>query len=165
MLRWFWVFLVAEIVLVLLMTVRGDAQVAIVRNGEEVPDQKVNILFDSACRVIAKEFHVRDASQFGFKVTLVLGDADERIQGDELTHVYFVYMNHWNDVKFATAASRLALQHLVSQERKTKLVSEILRRAEREAPVSARELKRSRDRSSPASGFFGESSELSPALP
>jgi len=75
-----------------------------------------------------------------FPVTLVLGDRDERVTGDELHQVYFIYMNRWDEAQFATSASRLATQHMVSQERKTKIISEILRRANRVAPVSTDEL-------------------------
>jgi hypothetical protein len=56
-------------------------------------------------------------------------------------------MDHWDDAQFATSASRLAMQHMVSQERKTKMVAEILRRANHAGPVSVNQLQGSkRDR-------------------
>jgi hypothetical protein len=112
-----------------------------------VHEEKVNLLFSAACHVVAEEFRLSSASDGLFPITLVLGDPNERVIGDELHQVYFIYMNHWDDAQFATSASRLAMQHMVSQERKTKMVAEILRRAKRAGPVSVddlQELKRGR---------------------
>jgi hypothetical protein len=111
------------------------AQVTVVKNGAEVREEKVNLLFSAAGHVVAEEFRLSSASNGLFSITLVLGDPNERVIGDELDQVYFIYMNHWDDAQFATSASRLAMQHMVSQERKTKMVAEILRRANRAGPV------------------------------
>jgi hypothetical protein len=111
------------------------AQVTILKNGTDVDQNKVKVLFNTACRVVAEEFHMTNPSSPLFRVTLVLGDSNERLIGDELNHTYFIYMNQRNEVLFATSASRLALQHLVSQERKARIVTEILRRANRIEPV------------------------------
>ena len=111
------------------------AQVTILKNGTNVDENKVNLLFNTACRVVAEEFHMTNPSNPLFRVTLILGDSNERVVGDELNRTYFIYMNQWNEVLFATSASRLALQHLVSQERKARMVTEILRRANRIAPA------------------------------
>jgi hypothetical protein len=56
--------------------------------------------------------------------------------GDELHKTYFICMHRWDEAQFATSASRLALQHMVSQERKTRMVAEILRRARAAETVS-----------------------------
>jgi hypothetical protein len=109
--------------------------VTVVKNGAEVREEKVNLLFSAAGHVVAEEFRLSSASNGLFSITLVLGDPNERVIGDELDQVYFIYMNHWDDAQFATSASRLAMQHMVSQERKTKMVAEILRRANRAGPV------------------------------
>ena|ERR1700675_1253912 len=111
------------------------AQVTILKNGTKVDENKVNLLFNTACRVVADEFHMTNPSSPLFRVTLVLGDSNERVIGDELNRTYFIYMDHWNEVLFATSASRLALQHLVSQERKARMVTEILRRTNRIEPI------------------------------
>ena len=118
-------------------TTPGSAQVVIVKNGVSVPEEKVQILFNITCRVVAEEFRLPEKSAARFPVTLVMGDPNERVLGDELNQVYFIYLNRWDDVQFATSASRLALQHMISKERKAKLVGDILQRAERVAPVSA----------------------------
>ncbi len=97
--------------------------------------------------MVAEEFHLASASDGLFPITLVMGNPDERVIGDELHQVYFIYMNHWDEAQFATSVSRLAMQHMVSKERKTKMVAEILRRANRAGPASVdalQELKRDR---------------------
>jgi hypothetical protein len=127
-------------VLLALLASPASAQVTIVKNGVTVPEEKAQILFNMTCRVVAEEFHLPEPTAARFPVTLVLGDSNERVLGDELNQTYFIYMNRWDDVQFTTSASRLALQHLISKERKAKLVVEILQRAERVAPVSARAL-------------------------
>lgn len=111
------------------------AQVTIQSNGTSVPEEKVNVLYQTTFRVVAQELHVRDVDDLRFPVTLVLGDANERVVGDEVLKVYTIYMERWDEAKFALAASRIAVQHLVSEERKRKIVSEILRRSTQIAPV------------------------------
>jgi hypothetical protein len=89
---------------------------------------------------MAEEFHLDNGCGADFPVTLVLGDLNERVKGDELNQVYFIYMNQWNEAQFVTSVSRLILQHMLSRDRKTRIVVEILRRANRMGPVSRRGL-------------------------
>lgn len=112
------------------------AQVTVVKNGSQVDEAKVKVLFNTACRVVAEEFHLPTPVDAQFRVTLVPGEGTDRVIGDELHKTYFIYMQRWDEVQFATSASRLALQHMVSQERKTRMVAEILRRARATEPVS-----------------------------
>jgi hypothetical protein len=67
---------------------------------------------------------------------LVLGEPNERVSGDELNKVYVIYMESWDDAKFALAASRIAMQQLISEARKTRIVNEIVWRANQIVPVS-----------------------------
>ena len=116
------------------------AQVTIQKNDVAVPEGQVDILFRTTCRVMAEEFHLDNACGADFPVTLVVGDLNERVSGDELNQVYFIYLNQWNEAQFVTSASRLILQHMVSRDRKTRIVVEILRWANRMGPVSRRGL-------------------------
>jgi hypothetical protein len=112
------------------------AQVTVIHNGAQVEETQVKVLFNTACRVVAEEFHLPNPEDALFRVTLVLGDTKDTVIGDELHKTYFIYMQRWDEVQFATSASRLALQHMVSQERKTRMVAEILRRARATETVS-----------------------------
>jgi hypothetical protein len=51
-------------------------------------------------------------------------------------------MPRWDDTMFATSVSRIALQHLLSNERKARIVRESLRRAGVAAPTSVSTLRR-----------------------
>src|SRR5215467_3163845 len=115
----------AALTLAVAASTMGKAQVSVQKNGVDVDEQKVNILYNATFRVVAQEFHLPDASSLHAPVTLILGDTNERVLGDEVNKVYAVYMQDWNDVKFALATSRIAMQRLVSEERKTRIVSEI----------------------------------------
>jgi hypothetical protein len=119
----------------------GWAQVKIQSNGVDVPADKVNVLYNTTFHVVAEEFHLRDNADLRFPVTLVLGDSNERVLGDEVSKTYVIYMERWNEAKFALAASRIAVQHLVSEERKNRMVSEIVRRSDQVAPVSLQALR------------------------
>jgi len=120
------------------------AQVTILKNGAAVPEEDVQLVFRTSCRVMTEEFHLDNACDGDFPITLILGDRNERVSGDELKQEYFIYMNQWNEAQFATSASRLILQHMVSRDRKTRIVAEILRRVNRMAPVSQDELSNTR---------------------
>jgi hypothetical protein len=113
----------------------GWAQVTVQKNGLDVPEGKVKILYQATFRVVAHEFHLHNNSSPRVPIMLVLGDPNERVSGDEVAHAYVIYMESWNEAKFALAASRIALQHLVSEDRKQRMVSDILRSANRVAPV------------------------------
>jgi hypothetical protein len=117
------------------VSANGYAQVKVLKNGASVPENRINAIYATTFRVVAQEFHLPDSSSLRFPVTLVLGDRNERVVGDEVNKVYLIYMERWDEAKFALATSRIAVQHLVSEDRKSKIVSEILRRANRIAPV------------------------------
>lgn len=119
----------------------GWAQVKIQRNGVDVPEEKVNLLYNATFHVVAEEFRVHDNADLRFPVTLVLGDRNERVSGDEVNKTYVIYMDRWNEAKFALAASRIAVQHLVSEERKNRIVEQIVRRADQISPVALQALR------------------------
>ncbi|MBI3477986.1 MAG: hypothetical protein HY010_19810 [Acidobacteria bacterium] len=114
-----------------------SAQVRVEGNAPDLPLAKVDAIYETAFRVVAQEFHLPDGSRDRVPVTLVLGDRDEGVTGDEVQKIYTIYMQRWDEVRFALATSRIAVQHLVSDERKNRMVEDILRRANRIAPVSA----------------------------
>lgn len=122
--------------LALTLSTVARAQVTIQKGKADVSEEKVNVLYDTSFRVVAQEFHLADPSSFRVPITLVLGESKEGVSGDELNKVYVIYLDRWDDAKFALATSRIALQHLISEQRKNKIVNEIVRRANQIAPVS-----------------------------
>ena len=116
------------------------AQVTI-RNPEhlEVPEQKVGILLHTTCQVVAREFHLPE-KDVEFRLVLVLGDPNEHYTSDEEHQLYTLYLYRWNEPQFATSAMRLAIQHMVTQSIRDKLVKEILKRSNGMTPVSIKAL-------------------------
>jgi hypothetical protein len=92
-----------------------------------VPEQEVQMLLNTTCQVVAREFHVRERD-VDFPVVLVLGDPDERFTSDEDRQLYSVYLYRWNQAQFALSSMRLAVQHMVTQTRRDRMVREILKR-------------------------------------
>lgn len=114
----------------------GLTQVTVQTTGTGFPEEKIKVLYDTTFRVMAEEFRLADRSSLRVPITLVLGELNEGVAGDEVTKVYVIHMERWDDAKFALAVSRIALQHLVSEDRKNKIVNEIVRRARQMVPVS-----------------------------
>ncbi len=104
----------------------------------EVSEQKIQILFKATCKIVAKEFHVK--SNFDFPLILVLGDPNPRYAIDEENHTFRIYLDHWNEVQFATSAMRLAVHHLVPPRKREELVRQILRQSDQIAPVPLQRL-------------------------
>jgi hypothetical protein len=102
------------------------------------------VLLSTACRVVAEDFHAQDPSEVVYPLTLVLGVKDEHWTEDEEGHAYTLYLNDWNEAKFAVAAMRLALQRLITRDRRKQLMKEILRRSDQIAPIAASKLHGSR---------------------
>lgn len=129
--------LVKSIALLGIFAVSAVGQVQVhARAGFDVPPDEVNRLFNITFRVVAEEFHLGDGSEIRVPVTLVLGEPRDGVVGDETTRVFTIYMSRWNETMFATSVSRIALQHLLSQDRKARIVRESLRRAHIIAPVA-----------------------------
>jgi hypothetical protein len=115
----------------------AEAQVQVrSRPGFDVSVEVVDRLFNMTCRVVAEEFRLGDASEVRVPITLVLGESRDGVVGDETTRVFTIYMSRWDETMFATSVSRIALQHLLSQDRKARIVRESLRRAHLVAPLS-----------------------------
>jgi hypothetical protein len=100
----------------------------------QVPEDKVQILFRTACQVVAEEFHVH-RSALEFPLTLVLGDSKERFTEDEEHQAYTIYLHHWDEARFAVSALRLANLRLVPPSLRNRMALEILKRSNQIAPV------------------------------
>jgi hypothetical protein len=128
----------------------AEAQVQVKsRPGFDVSAEVINRLFNMTCRVVAEEFRLGDASEVRVPITLVLDESRDGVVGDETTRVFTIYMSRWDETMFATSVSRIALQHLLSHDRKARIVRESLRRAHLVAPVSVDALEASKVRHAP----------------
>jgi hypothetical protein len=107
----------------------------------DVPQEKAKVLLRLACRTVAKEFHSREQSKVEFDFRLVLGEKEERYGIDDKTGVPTLYLQQWNETKFATAAIRLAVQKSVDRNREERMISDILQRSEQIVSIPANKLR------------------------
>jgi hypothetical protein len=105
----------------------------------EIPEDRVRVLFLTTCRVVAEEFH-RHPSEVNLKLTLVMGDKNERSMTDVNGHLA-VYMDRWNEGKFVDGVITGAVQQLTTLQARNKMFQDILRRSDQIAPVSVNRLR------------------------
>lgn len=106
----------------------------------DVPEEQAQAVFLTTCRVLENEFHQPGALEDKFRVKLVLGQTPERFTIDDPNGNGTVYLERWNEAKFAASTMRLGIQHLLAPERQLRMVQDIVRRAHEIAPVSAKAL-------------------------
>lgn len=107
----------------------------------DVPEQRAQLLYRMACAVASEHFHVKPASA-EFRVILVLGDPDERFLADTIHDSYTIYMNNWDEEKFASTLVLIEVNRLTRIQQYKEMVLEILRRSNRGAPVTVGQLRR-----------------------
>lgn len=113
-----------------------------------VPEEKAQVIFSAACRVVAEQFHVPH-SHLAFPVVLVLGEQSQRYTADEETGTYTVYLRQWDPVQFADSAMRLAVQRLVPRQLRNRMLTAILDRSREIAPISVEEVRKGDAHSQP----------------
>ena len=107
----------------------------------DVPEEKARVLLRLASRAIAKEFHLREQSKTELDLRLVLGEKDERYGIDQESGIPTLYLQQWNETKFASAAVRLAVQKSVDRHREEQMVTDILQRSEQIVAIPANKLR------------------------
>jgi len=118
------------------------AQLVIENPGHlDMPEQQAQLLFLTTNRVLESEFHSPGALENAFRMKLVLGEKAERFTIDDSSGNGTIYLEKWNEGKFAVAAMRLAVQHLLVPERQKRMLEEIVRRTHEIAPIKAAELR------------------------
>ena len=106
---------------------------------QEVPAERARVLLLTTSRVVAEEFH-RRPDEVNLKLTLVLGDKDERSMMDLSGHLT-LYMDRWSEGKFVDGVITGAVQQLTSMQTRRKMFTDILRRSDEIAPVSVNRLR------------------------
>ena len=110
----------------------------------EVPEQQAQAVFLTTMRVMEKEFHSQGALENTFRMRLVLGEKPERFTIDDASGNGTVYMERWNEGKFAVTAMRLSIQHLLVPERQKRMLEEIVRHTHEIVPVTVSQLREER---------------------
>jgi hypothetical protein len=108
----------------------------------DVPEERAQAVFLTTTRVMEDEFRSPRVLENRFRMRLVLGETPERFTIDDPFGNGSLYLESWNEGKFAVAAMRLAIQHLLVPERQKRMLEEIGRRTREIAPVSAGRLRK-----------------------
>jgi len=96
-----------------------------------VPEQQAQVLFLTTNRVVEAEFHAPGTLENTFRMRLVLGEKAERFTIDDPSGNGTIYLEKWNEGRFAVAAMRLAVQHLLGPDRQKRMLEEIGHHARR----------------------------------
>jgi len=128
-------------VVILLLNSATHAQVSVVNPKHlEVSANQARVLLNTACSVVSDEFRQSNTSELRFETVLVLGPGEEHYTVDEKKNAYTVFLNRWDERKFATLAVRFCVQRFAAS-RENHLVQEIFRRVNRTGPVSVESLR------------------------
>jgi hypothetical protein len=106
----------------------------------DFPQERAELIINSARQVVAEEFHVQDAREVEFPLTLVLGSTDEYYDENEDTKTYAVHLRSWDEVKFAVSVVRLSVHRLITKDRRDKMLARVLNRVNRVSPVDVSHL-------------------------
>jgi hypothetical protein len=89
---------------------------------------------------VSDECRQSNTSDLRFETVLVLSLGEEHYTVDENRNTYTVFLNPWDERKFATLAMRFCVQRFAASREKH-LVQEIFRRVNRTGPVSVESLR------------------------
>jgi hypothetical protein len=101
----------------------------------DIPGERARVLLLTTCRVVAEDFN-KKAEDVDLKMTLVLGERDERYAIDANGRMT-LYLERWSEQKFVDGVITGVMQRLTPIRTRKQMLSEILRRTEKIAPVSA----------------------------
>ena len=104
----------------------------------EVPGDRARVLFVTTCRVVAEEFH-RRPEEVELTMTLVMGTRDEHYSIDKAGQMT-MYLDQWDEGKFVDGVITSVVQRLAPLHLRNQMFTEILRRTDRIAPISAKQL-------------------------
>lgn len=107
----------------------------------DMPGERARALLLTTCRVVAEEFHQKP-EDVDLRVTLLLGESNEHVAIDE-TGRLTLYLERWDETKFVDGVITAAIQKLTPLPRRKQMFSEIHRRTDKIAPISASQLRTS----------------------
>jgi len=108
----------------------------------DLPEPQAQVLLRTTARLVEQEFHRPGALENKFHLRLVLGQTPEHFTVDDPAGGGAIYLERWDEGKFALATMQIAIQRLLPPERQQQVLQEILRRARGVAPVDAARLRK-----------------------
>jgi hypothetical protein len=127
-----------RLLLILLLPMFGATGVGQIsvqnKTSATVPIDRAWVIYQTACQVVAEQFHVRRPTDLQVPFTLNVGSTESGVQYDSGAGRYEINLSTWSENTFAFAALRLTLQRLSSLHRGSELLTETLKRADRKLP-------------------------------
>jgi hypothetical protein len=105
------------------------------KTSASVPMDRAWVIYQTACQVVAEQFHVRHPSDLRVPFTLNVGSTESGVQYDSGAARYEINLTAWSENTFAFASLRLTLQRLTSLHRGNELLAETLKRSGRKLPL------------------------------
>jgi hypothetical protein len=118
---------------------RPDLLTIVNSHQTDVPIERARVLLLTTCRVVAEEFHKRP-EDVDLRMTLILGGPQERVAVDDIGGMT-LYLERWNETKFVDGVIIGAIQVLMPLRTRNQMFTEILRRTDKIAPVTAKQLR------------------------
>jgi hypothetical protein len=119
---------------IVLASVLGSGQITIDNPKHlDIPEGRAKVLLNVACKVVGEKFH-RNPANLEFPVILVLGQP-WHYTADADNGVYAIYLETWDDTRFASSAMMLAVSRVVPTNQYKEMVAEILKRSKQILPV------------------------------
>jgi len=120
-----------------LFTQLGNAQLRVENEqGLDFPQERAQAIFGTTCRVVAKEFHLSPMEFAKFPLVLELGSQTEAYLDDHDHDIYRLQLAKWDENKFAVGVIRLAIQKMITADRRDRLLAEAIARADLISPVN-----------------------------
>jgi hypothetical protein len=120
---------------------RQDSFTIVNPRQTDVPRERARVLMLTTCRVVAEQYH-RKPEDIALRLTLVLGDPNERVGVDD-SGMMTLYLERWNETRFVNGVITGAIQSLTTVGVRKEMYAEILRRTDRVAPIAANQLRMS----------------------
>ena len=105
----------------------------------DIPEERAKVLLLTTCRVVAEEFH-RNPEDVAMMMTLVLGERDEHYSIDKQERMT-MYLERWDEAKFVNGVITSVIQRMAPLHLRNQMFTDILRRTDQIAPVSAKQLR------------------------
>jgi hypothetical protein len=118
---------------------RPDMLTVVNSRQTDIPIERARVLLLTACRVVAEEFHKRP-EDLDLRMKLILGEPHERVSVDDSGGMT-LYLERWNETKFVDGIITGAMQLLMPLDTRKHVFTEILRRTDKIAPVTANQLR------------------------
>lgn len=134
----------ACLVLLLILTLPASGQVTIQNPKKQpVPEARVSVIYDVVRQLVFEEVKPAGGKLVNLKLTLALAvHSQVGYLTNEEKGTVEIYLNEWDEVRFAQSVMAMALQQALPAKRRIEILQETRRRVDLLAPVDVSQLKK-----------------------